>query len=1014
MHKLYAKFNILMVVVVVATMLGLYIQYTHSQTIVYDNAQKIADISAGVLKEEIEGWLSQKAQLVDDLANIVSMNRLNNEELLAYLKVLLQKNPDFSSLYFGSVDNRMLNASGWQPPPGFDLRRRPWYVVAQVQNKLVITEAFLNASKDDLIVTIAKPVYTAEGELLGVIAGDVSVMTIVKLVNEKKNGNNGYSFLVDGNNKMLAHPNYQYDLKSGAPELDVEYLSFAKQVKQVPAGVIRYSLNGKDGFVAYHQIGNTTWMLGSFVSLADLINPAEQLKRSFVIALAISSMILSVLFLLLMKFIITPLVQLNESVNQIDVEREPSYRIPVSGSDEVAMVSRTINSMLSNAEFFLSRLRANDEEIRTREEKYVNIISGTHAGTWEWNVQTGEIVIDERWAEIMGYTLEELQPFNAEKGKQMMHPEDLADVNEAIQQHFRRESEYCKSDSRMRQKNGSWVWTYDCGKVTKWDDGGRPIKMFGTRIDITKRKMAEEAQRRNAQIQSVLREIAETAITASSLDELYAAVYRLTTQVLPSDVFHLALLDERSNQIVDGYSRDAQSYVAKRRPVGKGLTEYTLKQRRTIHMTADILHRLLESGEVVRQSCSPIHEWLGSPLFSSSGKGIGVLTVISRTAAQSFQAGDVEVLAIIAAQVAMAIERKQTEASLKASQVHYRALVDQSFEALALVDIKKKEAVEINRKFTELLGYSLPDDAPLFESRYMIDTEQNLAKRYNMTLPQQRFLPVEAQVLRHKNGTNVYVEQAGTVIDIAGIDYLLISSRDLTAERRYQAELVRDVEFARRVQCELLPKVANSPFVTIQTLYHPSSGVSGDSYHMEWLNGGKLLRGFLIDVTGHGLGTAIQTSSINVLLREAAATNLSLLEMMQWINVHAMSCFAEGAYAALLGFELDLLARELRYVGAGITQFYANYKRVATPGMFIGLWEQAEFGFAKMPITAGDVFCFLTDGFTDVLEQPNNTEVVVSNSEDFEAHVAVLQQLAGSGRLRDDATGICLQIKDLP
>lgn len=40
MRNLYAKFNILMIVVVVATMLGLYVQYTNSRALVYDNAQK--------------------------------------------------------------------------------------------------------------------------------------------------------------------------------------------------------------------------------------------------------------------------------------------------------------------------------------------------------------------------------------------------------------------------------------------------------------------------------------------------------------------------------------------------------------------------------------------------------------------------------------------------------------------------------------------------------------------------------------------------------------------------------------------------------------------------------------------------------------------------------------------------------------------------------------------------------------------------------------------------------------
>ena len=174
-RNLYLKFSLLMAVVILVISIGLYAQYVYSRSLAQDGAKKIADLSALALKNEIEGWLAGKTKVIQDAGNMLALIHGQESQSLTFLKIVLKNNPEFSSLYFGGVDNRMLNASGWQPPPGFDLRRRPWYVVALVQNKLVITEAFLNASRDDVIVTIAKPVYSAEGTLLGVIGGDVSV-----------------------------------------------------------------------------------------------------------------------------------------------------------------------------------------------------------------------------------------------------------------------------------------------------------------------------------------------------------------------------------------------------------------------------------------------------------------------------------------------------------------------------------------------------------------------------------------------------------------------------------------------------------------------------------------------------------------------------------------------------------------------------------------------------------------------------------------------------------------------
>ena len=210
------------------------------------------------------------------------------------------------------------------------------------------------------------------------------------------------------------------------------------------------------------------------------------------------------------------------------------------------------------------------------------------------------------------------------------------------------------------------------------------------------------------------------------------------------------------------------------------------------------------------------------------------------------------------------------------------------------------------------------------------------------------------------------------------------------------------------MQRELLPVLADSARVKIRTFYHPVNFVSGDSFLLEWQNGGELLRGFLLDVSGHGLATAIQTAAINVLLREASAAKLPLLAQLQQVNAHAAKYFTDRAYAAIIGFELDLTQQELRYVGAGITQFYANGRKIETPGMFVGLWDEAEFIQGVLPVKAGDSFCFLTDGFTDCPEfcQLNQASQVGS----FAEMTATLEKLMEAGELRDDATGICLQI----
>jgi PAS domain S-box-containing protein len=124
--------------------------------------------------------------------------------------------------------------------------------------------------------------------------------------------------------------------------------------------------------------------------------------------------------------------------------------------------------------------------------RMASIIEGTHAGTWEWNVQTGETVFNSIWAEMVGYTLEELAPISIHTWESLAHPDDLALSGELLQQHFEGKTPYYHCESRMRHKDGHWIWVLDRGRVITWTADGKPLMMYGTHSDITESKLATE------------------------------------------------------------------------------------------------------------------------------------------------------------------------------------------------------------------------------------------------------------------------------------------------------------------------------------------------------------------------------------------------------------------------------------------------------------------------------------------------------------------------------------------
>ncbi|MGE6802521.1 PAS domain-containing protein, partial [Pseudomonas hunanensis] len=134
--------------------------------------------------------------------------------------------------------------------------------------------------------------------------------------------------------------------------------------------------------------------------------------------------------------------------------------------------------------------------LKNNEFKYKSSIEGTNLGTWEWNIQTGATVFNERWAEIVGYTLAELAPISIETWMNLAHPDDLEESSKRLNACYEKKQEFYEFEARMKHKNGHWVWVYVHGKVFEWTEDGKPLWMYYTHQDITQRKLKEEKHNR--------------------------------------------------------------------------------------------------------------------------------------------------------------------------------------------------------------------------------------------------------------------------------------------------------------------------------------------------------------------------------------------------------------------------------------------------------------------------------------------------------------------------------------
>ena len=482
------------------------------------------------------------------------------------------------------------------------------------------------------------------------------------------------------------------------------------------------------------------------------------------------------------------------------------------------------------------KLQERETQLLESEQKLKQIIEGTKMGTWEWNIQTGETVFNERWAKIIGYTLAELKPTSIETWQRFAHPEDLIESGKMLQEHFEGRLLYYSCDSRMLHKDGRWVWVFDSGKVTKRDEAGNPLLMSGTHLDITLRKQSEEA--------------------------------------------------------------------------------------------------------------------------------------------------------------------------LRASEERYRAVMQQSHDAVLLFDLETLEIVEANAAFEIMTGYCFPFEKPLHIFDLVVDEPVNIM-RYLDEMHTNGVLPPTLRKIRTSMNGIREVERTGTRIHIGDRQFQFTVFRDVTLEMRRQQAMHADLVLAAQVQRTLLPAIPRSVRFKISTLFKPQGFVSGDVYFLEWLEKEQVLRGFLVDITGHGLATALQTAAVNVLLHQLAdlPQYVSLSERLSWMNRRIPQYIDESCFAAAICFELDFELSQLRYASAGINYFLHNRERVVVAGMYLGIRDDESYELHSRSIRQGDTVCFMTDGISDIFDRDNNWGIVGA-----ERVCQLFVEQEWAEKAKDDATAVCIEV----
>ena len=281
--------------------------------------------------------------------------------------------------------------------------------------------------------------------------------------------------------------------------------------------------------------------------------------------------------------------------------------------------------------------------------------------------------------EMEGFTDEEI--FGEKIGQQNRRT-DLKVLN----------GEIVKEEYSEQVEGGETI--FDVVEVPMRNQQGEITGLCGIARDITERKKVE-------MIQQVLYEISNAVNITKNLFELFKSIQSYLGKVVDTSNFFIAMYEKDNDSISLPYHIDEKDKF-KTFPVGKTLTRYVIKNKKSYLVKTEGVKKLAKNGEIEIIGNIP-KVWLGVPL-KSGAEVIGVMVVQSYTNSSLYTNEHLEILELISGQIALAIDRKRAEEE----RVRLATAIENAAEGVLIMD-EKGSIQYANPAFETITGYSLEE-----------------------------------------------------------------------------------------------------------------------------------------------------------------------------------------------------------------------------------------------------------------------------------------------------------------
>ncbi len=421
------------------------------------------------------------------------------------------------------------------------------------------------------------------------------------------------------------------------------------------------------------------------------------------------------------------------------------------------------------------KYRSANKKLLECEEKYQNLVESAKDGIAIIQDRVLKYV-NPRLAEMLGHTVKEIVGTTF---LNYIYPDELPKVTDRHRRRLAGEEVPSIYESAIKTRDGRKTLVEFNASQSLYR--GKSTTFVFIR-DITKRKMEEK-------IRTSVYKISEAAHSAENLHAFYQAIHKIIADLMPAkDNFYVALFDEKSKLLHFPYFIDEEEENPGPQKLGRGLTEYVLRTGFSLLASPEVFKKLEEKREVISIG-PPSIDWLGVPL-KIRGKTIGVLTVQSYTEGVRYSEEDKNILTYIAEQVAMAIDRQQTNEALKKSEKEIRALIEAIPDAIYFKDKQGRNLVMnkayeelVGKKREEIIGKTDVELLPKNLARQCKISDDRVLKTVSVYQGEESGFSRKGEAIYFETTKSPILDEEGNILGLVGV------SRDITERKKTEEAL---------------------------------------------------------------------------------------------------------------------------------------------------------------------------------------------------------------------------------